>query len=121
LDSHNLTTNKCPDRCWNCRCLPSSVYVVLLGPHIVLLRSTSGVSLTEEQIVVGTGCSHGCRYCPTAPCPCVDLHTSRGSDGLVGLGFVSSKGQEISLFSKTSRPALESTQPIQWVPGSFTG
>jgi hypothetical protein len=37
-------------------------------------------------------------------------------------GFDSPQGQEIFLFSVTSRPALEPTQaPIQWVPGVKAG
>jgi hypothetical protein len=40
--------------------------------------------------------------------------------GLNGLGFEFRQGQEIFVFSKTSRPSLGPTQPpIQWVPGFF--
>jgi hypothetical protein len=44
------------------------------------------------------------------------------SDGLDDLGFKSQYGQEIFLLSKSSRQALEKTQPpTQWVPGLFYG
>jgi hypothetical protein len=39
-----------------------------------------------------------------------------------GPGFVSTQGKEISVLSKSSRPALGSTQPpIQRVPGFLPG